>query len=70
MWLEAGPDCPPELARLVDQLLLKDPSRRPGPASHLAGLLAAIRAQRYPSYTVSGYPLFLEETWGEQGFPI
>ena len=63
-------DCPPELARLVDQLLLKDPARRPGPATRVAELLGAIRAQRYPGYTVSGYPLFLEETWGDQGFPI
>lgn len=62
-------DCPPELARLVDQLLLKDPSRRPGPAERLADILAAIKKQRFPKFERHGYSHFLEETWGG-GFPI
>lgn len=63
------PDCPPELARLVDQLLLKDATRRPGPADRLADVLAAIKDQRFPGYKRHGYSHFLEETWGG-GFPV
>jgi serine/threonine protein kinase len=62
-------DCPPELARLVDQLLLKDSSRRPGPADRLADILAAIKKQRFPGFERHGYSHFLEETWGD-GFPV
>ena len=62
-------NAPPELARLVDQLLLKDPSRRPGPAERLADVLAAIKKQRYPGFQRHGYSHFLEETWGD-GFPV
>lgn len=63
------PDCPPELARLVDQLILKDPKRRPGPASRLADILGEIRRQRFPDYTPQTYSHFLQDT-SDGGFAI
>ena len=57
------PDIPPELDRLILQLLAKDPARRPADAGHV---IAALRALRYtPTVKVETFPRTGQES-GEQ----
>ncbi|MBL4845747.1 MAG: protein kinase [Planctomycetes bacterium] len=45
------PECPPEIAAVIDGMLVKDPTKRaPESASEVASLLRALRKEHYPNH--------------------